>query len=75
MGALKLPNIKNYLENSFIFGNNLTKIISKNIFKFLCSVLHLPVSDGDKVEIIPINYLFQKLILIKKNQEKKYYGI
>ena len=37
----------NNWENSFLFGNNLPKIISKNKFKFLCSVLHLPVSDDD----------------------------
>ena len=47
MGVHRLPKIKNYWENSFLFGNNSPKIISKSIFKFLCSALYLPVSDDD----------------------------
>ena len=47
MGVHILPKIKNYWENSFLSGNNLPKIITKNKFKFLCSALHLPVSDDD----------------------------
>ena len=41
MGVHRLSKIKNYLENSFLFRNNLPKMISKNKYKLLCSALHL----------------------------------
>ena len=50
MGIHKLPQIELYCSDNFIFKNQLSNIISKAKFKFLCCVLHLSINDKDLVD-------------------------
>ena len=47
MGIHKLPQIKLYWSDNFIFKNQLPNIISKAKFKFLYCALPLPINDKD----------------------------
>ena len=45
MGILHLPRLNNYWSTDIIYQNYLPKVMSKNFFKMISAVLHLPVSE------------------------------
>ena len=46
MGILHLPRLDNYWSSDQIYRNFIPKVMSKNFFKMISAVLHLPIS-GD----------------------------
>jgi len=48
MGILHLPRLDNYWSSEQIYKNFIPKVMSKNYFKMISAVLHLPISgDGN----------------------------
>ena len=51
MGILHLPRLDNYWSSEQIYRNFIPKVMSKNFFKMISAVLHLPISgDGNFVD-------------------------